>query len=72
MPESRAQVGWAKETCATQPAPKNEVCRAKVRSMNWLTMTKSPGAISSRKDPQAETDTRSVTPSRFSASILAR
>jgi hypothetical protein len=52
--------------------PKKLFSRAKVRSMNWSTMTKSPGAISSRNEPQAETEITSVTPSRFSASILAR
>ena len=59
-------------TCATQPVPKKLLSRAKVRSMNWSTMTKSPGANSSRNDPQALMLITSVTPSRFSASILAR
>ena len=40
--------------------------------MNWSTTTKCPGAISSRNEPTAETPTRSVTPSRFIASTLAR
>ena len=70
--ERRGQVGWATLTCATQPVPKKLFSRAKVRSMNWSMMTKSPGAISSRNEPQAETEMTSVTPSRFSASMLAR
>ena len=40
--------------------------------MNWSTSTKWPGGSSSFSEPQAETDTRSVTPARFSASMLAR
>jgi hypothetical protein len=70
--ESRAQVGWATDTWATQPEPKNDFSRANVRSMNWSTITRSPGRISSRKLPQADTATMSVTPSRLSASMLAR
>ncbi len=60
------------ETCATHPVPKNDFSRAKVRSMNWSTMTKVPGGRSSRSDPQADSETRSVTPARFMTSILAR
>src|SRR6266446_9398236 len=40
--------------------------------MNWSMMTKSPGTRSSRRLPTADNDTISVTPQRFSASILAR
>ena len=40
--------------------------------MNWSTSTKCPGGNSSFKEPQAEIETRSVTPARFKASILAR
>jgi hypothetical protein len=32
--DRRAQVGCATETCATQPVPKNDFSRAKVRSIN--------------------------------------
>jgi len=66
------QTGFATLTCATQPVPKNDFSRAKVRSTNWSTMTKSPGVISSLKLPQALMLTRCVTPSRFIASIFAR
>ena len=69
---SSGLTGSAIETCATQPGPKKLFSRAKVRSMNWSTMTKCPGGSSSFSDPQAEIDTRSVTPARFSASMLAR
>ena len=58
--ESRAQVGCARLTCATQPVPKKLLSRFTVRSMNWSTSTKSPGAMSSRNDPTAETETTSV------------
>jgi hypothetical protein len=40
--------------------------------MNWSTNTKSPGAKSSRRLPTADSEAISVTPQRFSASILAR
>ena len=36
------------------------------------TSTKVPGTSSSLKEPQAESETRSVTPARLSTSILAR
>ena len=68
----RPQTGCAIETCATQPGPKKLFSRAKVRSMNWSITTKSPGAKSSRRLPTADSETMSVTPQRFSASILAR
>src|SRR3546814_1278504 len=54
------------------PGPKNDFSRAKVRSMNWSTTTKVPGARSSRSEPTALSDTISVTPARFRASMLAR
>ena len=44
---------------------------AKVLSMNWSTITNLPGGKSSFRDPTAEIETISVTPSCFSASILA-
>ena len=69
---SSGLTGSAIETCATQPGPKKLFERAKVRSMNWSTTTKWPGASSSFSEPQAETETRSVTPARFKASMLAR
>ena len=39
--------------------------------MNWSTMTNIPGLSSSFKDPTADMDTISVTPSCFRASMLA-
>ena len=39
--------------------------------MNWSTITNFPGFNSSFKDPTAETETISVTPSCFNASIFA-
>jgi hypothetical protein len=54
------------------PGPKKLFSRAKVRSMNWSTITNCPGAISSRSDPTAEIAMMSVQPARFSASTLAR
>jgi NAD(P)-dependent dehydrogenase (short-subunit alcohol dehydrogenase family) len=45
------QVGCAIETWATSPVPKKLFSRAKVRSMNWSTMTKWPGGRSSRREP---------------------
>ncbi len=69
---SKGATGWAKETWATQPLPKKEDCRLKVRSTNWSTATNRPGGSSSRNEPQAETEMTSVTPTRFKASILAR
>ncbi len=68
----RGHTGSATETCATQPAPKKLFSRAKLRSMNWSTITKWPGGKSSRKLPTAESDSTSVTPDRFKASMLAR
>ena len=59
--------GSAMETCATHPAPKKLLARAKVRSMNWSTMQKVPGGRCSRNEPQADSDTRSVTPARLQA-----
>ena len=69
---NRRLTGWAIETCATMPSPKKLFSRAKVRSMNWSTITNMPGTSSSRNEPQALTETMSVTPVRFMASILAR
>ena len=59
-------------TWATKPGPKKLFSRAKVRSMNWSAITKVPGGNSSFSEPQADTLIRSVTPTRFRASILAR
>jgi hypothetical protein len=70
--ERRGQVGSASETCATRPVPKKLVGRATVRSMNWSTTTKRPGGSSSRSDPTEEMASKSVAPSRLSASTLAR
>ena len=39
--------------------------------MNWSTITNFPGGKSSFKDPTADTDTISVTPSCLRASIFA-
>ena len=60
------------DTWATQPLPKNDEARPAVRSTNWSATTKVPGGSSSLNEPQADTDTRSVTPTCFSASMLAR
>ena len=68
----RGLTGCAIETCATQPLPKNEDSRLWVRSTNWSISTKVPGGNSSLNEPQAESDTRSVTPARLSTSMLAR
>src|SRR5260370_91688 len=68
----RPQTGCAIDTWATTPGPKKLFSRAKVRSTNWSMTTKSPGARSSRRLPTADNDTMSVTPTRFSASMLAR
>ena len=68
----RRQTGSAIETCATQPGPKNDFSRAKLRSMNWSQTTKLPGGRSSRRLPTADTESTSVQPARFSASMLAR
>jgi hypothetical protein len=46
--------------------------RPSVRSMNWSTATNVPGFKSSFSDPTAEMASTSVTPQRFSASMLAR
>jgi hypothetical protein len=54
------------------PVSKKLFLRAKVRSMNWSTKTKLPGASSARSEPTAESDRISVTPERFRASMLAR
>ena len=40
---SSGPTGCAIDTCATQPLPKNELSRLKVRSTNWSTSTKRPG-----------------------------
>ena len=40
--------------------------------MNWSTMTKCPGGSSGFRLPTADSEITSVTPERFSASILAR
>jgi hypothetical protein len=69
---SRGDTGCAIETCATQPLPKNELSRLWVRSINWSTSTKVPGGNSSLNEPQADNEIRSVTPARFSTSMLAR
>ena len=69
---SSGATGCAIETCATQPLPKNDEVRPTVRSTNWSATTKVPGDSSSLNEPQAETETRSVTPTCFSASMLAR
>src|ERR1019366_7074424 len=54
------------------PLSKNVDVRPFVRSMNWSTMTKSPGAMPSFIDPTALTLTRCVAPSFFSAQTFAR
>src|SRR6185437_1328247 len=69
---SRVQTGRPNDTWATRPVPKKLLLRATVRSMNWSTSTKLPGGRSMLRLPTAESEIRSVTPERFSASILAR
>ena len=71
-PPNRAHTGSAMGTWATQPVPKKVLARAKVRSMNWSTTTKVPGARSSLSDPTADNAMTSVTPARFRTSMLAR
>ena len=66
------QVGSAMLTWATNPVPKNDFSLAKVRSMNWSTMTKLPGLSSSLSDPTAEKETIRSTPARLRASMFAR
>ena len=50
---------------------KKSFISCKVRSINWSTITNFPGGRSSFNDPTAETETISVTPSCFKASIFA-
>ncbi len=45
------QTGSAMETWAARPGPKKLGSRAKVRSMNWSTTTRVPGASASRSEP---------------------
>ena len=52
--------------------PKNELARAWVRSTNWSISTNVPGCKLSLNEPQAESETRSVTPTRLSTSMFAR
>ena len=52
------QNGWATATWATRPLPKNERSRVPlVKSKSWSGTTISPGAKSSRSEPQALTET---------------
>ena len=67
--QSRAAM---KTADAGQAVPKNEFSRFTVLSMNWSGNTKRPGRSSSCNEPTAESEKRSVTPQRFSTSILAR
>src|ERR1700682_3959059 len=71
-PQARSETGCAIDPWATQPLPKNELSRLWVRSTNWSTSTKVPGGNSSLNEPQADNEIRSVTPARFSTSMLAR
>ena len=64
-------VGCAIDTWATISSSKKVLFLAKVLSINCSTITNFPGGKSSFKEPTAETDTISVTPSCFNASILA-
>src|SRR5450759_99952 len=68
---SRGDTGCAIDTCATSPLPKNELAPLYGRSTNWSPKTNVPGGSSSLNEPQADSDTRSVTPARLSTSILA-
>ena len=64
-------VGFAIDTWATISLSKKVFTLAKVLSINWSTITKQPGTKCSCRDPTAETDTMSVTPTFFKISILA-
>ncbi len=64
-------VGLAIETCATISSSKKDLFLAKVRSINWSTMTNFPGGKFSFKDPTADIETISDTPNCFKASIFA-
>ena len=59
------------ETWATISSSKNVLILANVLSINWSIITNFPGFKSSFKEPTADTDTKSVTPCCFKASILA-
>lgn len=59
--------GSAIDTWATTSRSKKVLGRRLVRSMNWCGTTRSPGAISSRSDPTAETESTCVTPKDFRA-----
>ena len=65
------EVGCAIETWATISLSKKVLSLAKVLSINWSTITNFPGGKSSLRDPTADTEIISVTPSCFRASILA-
>ena len=68
---SVVQKGEASSTC-TASSSKNVPARRKVRSMTWSGMTSVFGAISSRRLPTAPVARMCVTPSDFSAQMLAR
>lgn len=62
---------WAWAT--TLVSSKNEAGRTPfVRSMIWSGIAKSPGLISSRRDPTAEKATMRRTPSDLRAAMFAR
>ena len=56
---------------ATISSSKKVLVLAKVLSINWSTITNFPGGKSSLREPTAETETISVTPSCLSASMFA-
>lgn len=73
-----ASISWLSNgspniACATTPvSSKKEAGRMLfVRSMIWLGMMKSPGAISSRREPTALNATMAFTPTDERAAILA-
>src|SRR6267378_1867702 len=67
------QVGCALEMCATSPPPKKLAARVpRVKSRYCDGSARSPGRISSRRLPTADTPITVRTPRLFSAQILAR
>ena len=64
-------MGCAIETWATISSSKNVFSLANVLSINWSIITNLPGDKFSFNEPTADTETMSVTPSCFNASIFA-
>ena len=66
--------GSPNEACATTPVPSKKVdfLIPFVRSMIWFGNTKSPGAISSLREPTAENAMMERTPMALREAMLAR